>query len=87
MHVRISVESIDDGFDVGLRGILGQVFVKGAHADLGALLNLHGDVASARHVVAHEDGSEPGRASGRVKRERTIGEFHLDARGDGFAVE
>ncbi len=64
-----------------------QVHVKGLHADLFALFDLHRHVARARRIVTHQQGAETRDPSvGRETRD-PFGQFHLDSLGESFTVE
>jgi hypothetical protein len=87
MNIPVSVKSINDRLNVGLRYVCGQMHVKGANTNLGALFNLHRHVAGARGVIAHENCAETRRATSGTEALGSIGQLHFDASRDRFTVE
>ena len=87
MNSLVRVESIDNFFDLTLRRVRAQMLVERAHADLGAFGDLHLDVTRARRIVANENCPEPRGATRSEETLHAVGQFHLDARRDAFAVK
>jgi hypothetical protein len=87
MDILVSVKSINDRLNVGLRNVRWQVHVKGANTNFGTLFYLHRHVASTRRVITDENCAKPRRSTCGAEAKSSVGQFHFYASSDRFTIE